>query len=96
MDIMVIAAFVVALAFVLGGCLHSRFRGGGLEGLSGSVFGVFPGLVGLAIAAVAAAVWLVPSARPFAWIPSVLSYAASASMFVVLGWSCLVAWLRRR
>ena len=98
MSIMVIAAFAVALVFVLGGYLHSRFSQGGLflEGLGGFTFGVLPGLVGLVLAAAAAVVWLIPAARPFVWIPSVLSYAASLSMLGVLAWAWLSNWLRGR
>ena len=50
--IMVVAAFAVALALLIGGFVHSRFGRGGmfLEGLGGFIFAEVPGAVGLALA----------------------------------------------
>lgn len=92
----VLAAFIVALVFIIGGLISSHFERGGffLEGLGGFMFGVFPGLAGLAVAAVALVVWLIPATQSWAWIPAVVSFGASASMLGVLAWAKLADWYR--
>jgi hypothetical protein len=99
--IMVVAAFAVALALLVGGFIHSRLGRGGmfLEGLGEFVFAEVPGAAGLALAAVALAVWWLAPA--WAWLPAALSVCASVSMLAVLAFSKVVdclsnCWKSRR
>jgi hypothetical protein len=94
--IMVVAAFAVALALLVGGFVHSRFGRGGmfLEGLGGLMFAEVPGAVGLALAVVAWGVWWLAPA--WAWLPAALSVCASASMLALLAFSKAVDWLSKR
>jgi hypothetical protein len=96
--IMVVAAFAVALAVLVGGFVHSRWfsRGGMfLEGLGEFMYAAIPGAAGLALAAVAAAVWWLAPA--WAWLPAALSACASVSMLALLAFSNAVdCWSRRR
>jgi len=93
---MVATAFVVALALLAGGIVHSRFSRGGmfLEGLGEFMYADLPGAAGLALAVVAlAAWWLAPA---WAWLPAALSICASASMLTVLAISKAIDWWPNR